>query len=61
MRTYKIFHIKKEYQPFVLGREKMLQEILGKDQKQSDIDNNEMTMYVRKLMKALSNRHWREN
>ncbi len=49
MRTYKIFHIKKEYQPFVLGREKMLQEILGRDQVQSDIDNNEMTYVCEKI------------
>ena len=28
MRTYKIIHIKKEYQSFVIGREKMLHELL---------------------------------
>lgn len=49
MRTYKIFHIKKAYQPFVLGREKMLQEILGKDSEQSNQDHNEMTYVCEKI------------
>ncbi|EPD53234.1 sporulation inhibitor of replication protein SirA [Paenisporosarcina sp. FSL H8-0542] len=49
MRTYKIFHIKKAYQPFVLGREKMLQEILGRDNMQSNQDHNEMTYVCEKI------------
>ncbi len=49
MRTYKIFHIKKAYQPFVLGREKMLQEILGSDLGLSNQDHNEMTYVCEKI------------
>ncbi|MCZ8535715.1 MULTISPECIES: sporulation inhibitor of replication protein SirA [Paenisporosarcina] len=49
MRTYKIFHIKKAYQPFVLGREKKLQEILGKDNLQGNQDHNEMTYVCEKI------------
>lgn len=49
MRTYKIFHIKKAYQPFVLGREKMLQELLGKDHIQNSQDHNEMTYVCEKI------------
>ena len=57
MRTYKIFHIKKAYQPFVLGREKMLQEILGKEQVQCDEDHNEMTYVCERIDETLIKRN----
>lgn len=53
MRTYKIFHIKKAYQPFVLGREKMLQELLGKEHVQSDQEHNEMTYVCERINEEL--------
>lgn len=52
MRTYKIIHIKKEYQSFVLGREKLLQELLSSETHNHD-EPNELK-YVCEDMNAVA-------
>jgi Sporulation inhibitor of replication protein SirA len=53
MRTYKIVHIKKEYQSFVLGREKLLHDLLFRESHLNETEPDELK-YVCEGMNTLT-------